>query len=444
MGLLKTFKLGGVHPDDNKLSAKIATETLPLPKRVSIVLAQHIGAPAKAIVKKGDLVKVGQLIGEAQGFISANIHSSVSGKVFKVDTVLDSSGYRKPAVIIDVDGDEWLEDIDRSEKLVSNITMEPKEIIAQAKKCGIVGLGGATFPTHVKLGVPPGKKVDTLVMNGVECEPYLTDDHRLMIENGAEIVVGIRIIMKSLGVKKAIIGIENNKPDAIKGFNELLKDDTEIMVQPLEVKYPQGGEKQLIKAVLNREVPSGKLPLDVGVVVQNIGTAFALYEAVQKNKPLIDRIVTVTGLSLEKPANFKVRIGIPMQILIDAVGGIPEDTGKIIDGGAMMGKALNTLDIPVLKRTSSILFIPKEIATRKVERNCIRCGRCAAACPMGLEPYLLENLVNRGIYDRCDQEHILDCMECGCCSFTCPANRALLDRIRVGKMTVLEIRRGQK
>ncbi len=444
MGLLKTFKRGGVHPADHKLSADITTESLPLPKRVSIVLGQHLGMPAKPIVKKGEFVKVGQLIGEAQGFISANIHSSVSGKVLKIDEVIDSSGYRKPAVIINVKGDEWLEEIDQSDQLISEITMEPKEIIEQVKKCGIVGLGGATFPTHVKLSVPSGKKVDTLVINGVECEPYLTDDHRLMLEKGSEILVGIKIMMKALGIARAIVGIENNKLNAITHLKKLLKNDSSIEIQPLQVKYPQGGEKQLIQALLNREVPSGKLPLDVGVVVQNVGTAFAVYEAVQKNKPLIDRIVTVTGLSLKQRANFRVRIGVSMQLLVDAVGGIPEDTGKIIDGGAMMGKALNTLDIPVLKRTSSILFIPKKMAKRVVERNCIRCARCTFVCPMGLEPYLLENLSRRGAYDRCEQEDILDCIECGCCSYTCPAGRTLLDWIRVGKMRVLEIRRGKK
>jgi electron transport complex protein RnfC len=328
--VLKTFKLGGVHPPENKISAAKTVEILDVPKRVSIPVGQALGAPSAPIVKKGDVVKVGQLLAKGEAFISANVHSSVSGKVFKIDEVLDTSGYRRMSVIIDVDGDEWLEDIDRSEELKKDIShLSQAEITEKIKEAGIVGLGGATFPSHVKLMVPKGKVAEVLIINGVECEPYLTSDHRLMLEKSEEMLVGIQILMKGLGVDRAIIGIENNKVDAIDHINALLGSYPGISVQPLKVQYPQGGEKQLIKACINREVPSGKLPIEVGAVVNNVGTAFAVYEAVQKNKPLIERIVTLTGKPLQQTANFMVRIGTPISEMIDKVGGLPEDTGKL-------------------------------------------------------------------------------------------------------------------
>lgn len=442
--MLKTFPKGGVHPAEGKLSASQTIETLPLPETVSIPIAQHIGAPAKAVVKKGDMVKVGDVIAESGGFVSANIHASVSGKVLKIDQVVDASGYKKPCVIIERDGDEWRDDIDRDQTLNKNITLSGKEIVDKILANGIVGLGGATFPAHVKLSVPPNKKVDVLIINGVECEPYLTADHRLMLEKADEMLVGIQLLMKALDVNSALIGIENNKPDAIAHLQSKVAAYPGIEVHPLKVKYPQGGEKQLIKALVNREVPSGGLPLDVGAVVHNVGTAYAVYEAVQKNKPLFERVVTVTGKSVEKPSNFLVRMGTPVHQLIDAAGGVPEDTGKVISGGPMMGKALNSLEAPVVKGTSGILIMPEDLAKRKIESTCIRCAKCVSACPMGLEPFLLIKQAQKQMYDKLEANAIMDCIECGSCSYTCPAGLPLLDYIRLGKGKVSQIIRSRK
>lgn len=441
--MLKTFSLGGVHPAENKRSANSPVEVLPVPPVVSIPLAQHIGAPAQALVKKGDEVKVGQVIAQSAGFVSANIHSPVSGKVAKVDQVVDASGYRKAAIIINTEGDEWVEDIDRSAILVKEITARPEAIVKKIGEAGIVGLGGATFPAHVKLSPPPGKTCDVLIINGVECEPYLTSDHRLMLEKGEELLVGIRLLMTALHVKEAIIGIENNKPDAIAHMEKLASEYEGIRVQPLKVQYPQGGEKQLIDACMGRQVPSGKLPIEVGAVVHNVGTAYAVYEAVQKNKPLIERIVTVTGLSLARPANFLTRIGTPISALIEAAGGLPDDTGKIIGGGPMMGKALTSTEIPVTKGTSGVLLMPQPLASRKPVDPCIRCAKCVSVCPMGLSPYLLMPLAEKAIWDRAEEENVMDCIECGSCSFTCPSSRPLLDYIRLGKAKVGQIMRSR-
>lgn len=430
---MKTFKLGGVHPPENKLSERAPIEALLLPAVVSIPLSQHLGAPAIPVVAKGDRVKTGQLIAKASGFISANVHSSVSGVVVKIDEMPDTSGYRKNCVVINVEGDNWDEDIDMSNQLIKDCHLSPQEIIAKVNEKGIVGLGGATFPTHVKLMVPPGKKAEVVIINGVECEPYLTSDHRLMLEKADEMLVGITIIMKAQGVSKAIIGIEANKPDAIAHLKLKVRDYQGISVEPLKVQYPQGGEKQLIKALLNREVPSGKLPIEVGAVVHNVGTAFAIYEAVQKNKPLIERVVTITGKNLKKPSNFMVRIGAPVSALIEAAGGLPADTGKVVNGGPMMGKAIGDLNVPVTKGTSGILVIPGKEAFRKPVQNCIRCARCLNVCPMGLEPYLLSVLSDKKRYEDCESERIMDCIECGSCHYICPSGRPLLDQIRVGK-----------
>ena len=442
--MLKTFPKGGVHPEEGKYSANSAIETLPLPKQVSIPISQHIGAPSKAIVAKGDKVKVGDKIAESAGFVSANIHSSVSGTVVKVDNVLDSSGYKRPCIIIDVEGDDWSDSIDRSSDLKKEISLTDKEIINKINESGVVGLGGATFPSHVKLSVPDGKKIDVLIINGVECEPYLTSDHRLMLEKSEELLVGIQILMKALSVNSALIGIENNKPDAISHLNSLVKDYPGIEVHALKVQYPQGGEKQLIKALINREVPSGGLPLDVGAVVHNVGTAVAVYDAVQKNKPLLERVVSLTGKSVKKPSNFMVRIGTPVSELIGAGGGLPEDTAKVINGGPMMGKALNSLDIPIVKGASGILIMPKELAKRKTEVNCIRCAKCVSVCPQGLEPFLLNTLARIEKNDKLESNAVMDCIECGSCAYTCPAGLPLLDYIRLGKSRVSQIIRSRK
>jgi len=438
---LKTFPLGGIHPPENKITANIAIEYLPIPESVTIPISQHIGAPASPVVNKDDYVKTGQVIATCNGYISSNIHSSVSGKVNKIDSILDSTGYRQTAVFIDVEGDEWIDTIDKSSDLVSEINLTPEEISKRCLESGVVGLGGATFPSHVKLNIPEGKKCDVLIINGVECEPFLTSDHRLMLERGKEILIGTTILMKALKVKVAKIGVENNKPDAIEHLTKLAKGFNGITVHPLTVKYPQGAEKQLIKALINREVPSGRLPLDVGAVVHNVGTAFAVYEAVQKNKPLFERVVTITGKSLSRPGNYVVRTGSPVIKLIEAAGGMPEDTGKIINGGPMMGKALSNTNVPIVKGTSGIILFPREESVRTEINPCIRCSKCISACPMNLEPYLLMTLAEKGMFERAEKEKITDCMECGSCSYICPAKRPLLDYIRLGKSTVIKMAR---
>ena len=442
--MLKTFRLGGIHPKERKISAGKTIQHIAIPKQVVIPMSQHIGAPCQPIVKKGDKVKVGTQIGKSVGFVSANIHSSVSGTVLKVDKALDSSGYRRDAIFINCEGDEWEDSIDKSDKIIKDCSLTSQDILNKIEKAGIVGMGGATFPTHVKLTPPPGTKPDLLIINGVECEPYLTSDHALMLEKSEEILVGTTIVMKALNVSRAVIGIENNKKDAISVFKKLSKEYSNIEIQPLKVQYPQGGEKQLIDAILKRQVPSGSLPISVGAVVQNVGTIFAIYEAVQKNKPLVERVITVTGDHVSKPSNFLSRIGISLNELIEVAGGLPEDTGKIVSGGPMMGKALASIEIPVTKGTSGVLIIPTLAAKRKVMSDCIRCTKCITVCPMGLNPTLLMNLTEYEVWDRAEMNQITDCIECGSCSFTCPSHRPLLDYIKLGKGKVNTIIRARK
>ncbi|PDP65268.1 electron transport complex subunit RsxC [Porphyromonas gingivalis] len=442
--MLRTFRIGGIHPPENKLSVGKPVEVLPIPSQVVIPLGQHIGAPAAATVKKGDEVKVGTIIAQAGGFVSANIHSSVSGKVLKIDNVYDSSGYPKPAVFISVEGDEWEEGIDRSPAIVKECNLDAKEIVAKISAAGIVGLGGATFPTHVKLSPPPGNKAEILIINAVECEPYLTSDHVLMLEHGEEIMIGVSILMKAIQVNKAVIGVENNKKDAIAHLTKLATAYPGIEVMPLKVQYPQGGEKQLIDAVIRKQVKSGALPISTGAVVQNVGTVFAVYEAVQKNKPLVERIVTVTGKKLSRPSNLLVRIGTPIAALIEAAGGLPENTGKIIGGGPMMGRALLSPDVPVTKGSSGVLILDREEAVRKPMRDCIRCAKCVGVCPMGLNPAFLMRDTLYKSWETAEKGNVVDCIECGSCSFTCPANRPLLDYIRQAKKTVMGIQRARK
>ena len=438
---LKSFAMGGVHPPENKISSGEAIQPLDLPQRVSIHLGQHLGAPAVPVVGKGDTVRVGTRIGEGKSFISAHVHSSVSGTVVKIDEVIDASGYRRPAVIIDVEGDEWEAGIDRTPELVSEIKADAPAIVERIKEMGIVGLGGACFPTHVKYMFPAGKSADTVLINAVECEPYLTSDHRLMLERPDEILIGVQILMKAAGVSRGIIGIEANKPDAIELMRHKARSMAGMEIMPLKVQYPQGAEKQLIKAALNREVPSGKLPLDVGCVVNNVGTALAVYEAVQKNKPLVERVVTLTGHGLERTGNFLCRLGIPARSMAEKLEvSIPEDTFKVISGGPMMGKAVPSMDIPITKGTSGIVLLDEAHARRGETLNCIRCGKCVTVCPMGLEPWLLEKLAERDRFEACEAAFAADCIECGSCSFTCPSSRPLLDYIRYGKANVMRIR----
>ena len=443
---LATF-IGGIHPFEGKeLSEDKPIKYLePLQGEVMVYpLSQHIGAPAKPVVAKGDVVKVGTRIAEPAGFVSAAIHSSVSGKVAKIDTIVDASGYAKPAIFIDVEGDEWEETIDRSKTLVKECDLSAEEIVKKIADAGIVGLGGACFPTQVKLCPPPSFKAECVIINAVECEPYLTADHQLMLEHAEEIMVGVSILMKAVKVNKAFIGIENNKPDAIELMTKVASSYAGIEVVPLKVKYPQGGEKQLIDAVIRRQVKSGALPISAGAVVQNVGTAYAVYEAVQKNKPLFERVVTVTGKAVANPSNFLVRMGTPINTLIEAAGGIPENTGKIIGGGPMMGKALVSAEVPVTKGSSGVLLLTKEESVRKPMQDCIRCAKCVNVCPMGLNPAFLMKFTVYKDWEKAEANYIQDCIECGSCSYTCPANRPLLDQIRLGKGKVMGIIRARK
>jgi Na+-translocating ferredoxin:NAD+ oxidoreductase subunit C len=442
--VLKTFKAGGIHPPQFKLSADKEIVELPLSPVVFIPVSQHIGVPAALLVKKGDKVKTGQLIAKSSGFVSANIHSSVSGTVLKVESVPDAGGYPKSGIIIRVEGDEWEESIDRSPEVKQDFSISGHEVIQKIMEAGIVGMGGAAYPTHGKMIPPKGKIPQLSVINGVECEPFLTSDNRLMIEKTEEILVGARLIMRALNVQKSVIAIENNKPEAIEKMRQAVKKYPDMEVVPLKVKYPQGGEKQLIKAITGREVPSGKLPVYIGCVVNNVGTALAVYEAIQKNKPLFERVVTVTGEQVKNPSNLKVRIGTPFADLISFAGGVPEDTGKVISGGPMMGRAVSSLDVPVTKGITGIVLIPGNQAGRQEKVPCIRCSRCATGCPMGLEPYLLTTLSEKKLWERAEKEKVIDCIECGSCSYSCPSNRPLLDYIRLGKSKVLQIMRNRK
>lgn len=442
---MKTFKMGGVHPEENKISTNAVIEQMPLPSKVVVLMNQHLGAPATPIVAKGDKVKVGQLIAEAQAFMCANIHSPVSGTVSKIDMCKDFTGMPKNAIYIDVEGDEWMETIDRTPDIKRECTLEPKEIIAKLKDMGIVGLGGATFPAHIKYSVPEGKKAEYLIINAAECEPYLTSDHRVMMEHAEEICIGVSILRKALGVPNAYIGIESNKPEPIRVMTEMAKNFEGIIVEPLVVKYPQGAEKQLINSITGRKVPSGKLPIDVGCVVSNVGTSFAVYEAIQKNKPLIENILTVTGKKLPSQHNYQCRIGISYNDIIKhAIDALPETTGKVISGGTMMGKAISNLDAPTTKGASSVLVMDEAEARRAPESNCIRCGKCMNACPMGLAPYMFSALVKNDRIEEAKEHNILDCIECGCCFFSCPANKPLTDEIRLGKNKVRAMMAAQK
>lgn len=440
---LHTFKIGGIHPEENKLSTNVITTVAPLPKIAIFPLLQHIGTPARPVVQKGDKIKVGTLLAEAGGFVSAPIYSSVSGFVTKIDTAIDATGYRKPAIFINVEDDEWEETIDRSnklEKLQDHPDLTPEIIIEDIKKAGITGMGGAGFPTFIKLSPPPNTKAEYIIINGVECEPYITADYRLMIEHADEILVGLELLMKAANVQKGYIGIEENKPEAIALFEKKTKDNNKIEIVPLAQKYPQGGEKQLIDAVIKRQVPAPPaIPLNVGAIVQNVGTTYAVYQAVMKNKPLFERFTTVTGKKIQHPANFLVRIGTPIRLLIDACGSMPKGDNKVLAGGPMMGKALTSLEVPICKGTNSITVISGNEAYRKAAKPCIRCAKCVGVCPMCLQPYLLATLSANHQWERMEAENITSCIECGCCQYTCPSHRHLLDHIRQGKAAVMEI-----
>ena len=438
---MRTFPIGGIHPSDNKEWSKDkAIEVLGLPDEVKVTMIQHIGAPSTPIVAKGDKVLTGQLIGQATGFVSANIHAPISGTVTSVDAYPNGQGQRRIMVVIKREGDEWMEDIDRTPELKRECTLTSEEIIAKVRNAGVVGLGGAQFPTHVKLSVPAGQKAEVLIINGVECEPYLTSDYRNMLERAEMLLTGVEILMRAVNVERAVIGVENNKPDAIAHLRDIIARDNYagIEVMPLKLRYPQGGEKQLIAAVTGRQVaPPPALPISVGAVVCNVSTAIAVYEAVQKNKPLIERVVTITGKALGSTHNFLARMGTCAGDIINLAGGLPDGDVKLLNGGPMMGRSVVDITAPLIKGCSGITVLSGAEAARGKEMACIKCGKCVAVCPMGLEPYLLSKLAKLQKWDMAEEHNTIDCIECGCCSYTCPSYVPLLDYIRIGKQTVM-------
>jgi len=440
---VKTFKIGGVHPEENKLAHRAAIEEFPLPKKAVLYATQHLGSPSTVVVEKGEKVKVGQLISKGTAFISANLHSPYSGTVSKIDLAANIDGYKQEAIFIDVEDDIWEENIDRSAEIKREVNLSPQEIVEKIKEKGIVGLGGACFPTHVKLMIPEGKKAEYCIINAAECEPYISIDNRVMIERTEEFLIGACILRTALGVNTVHIGIENNKPEAIARLKEVAKTFEGIVIHILEPKYPQGAEKQLIKAITGREVPTGKLPIDVGCVVDNVCTAVAVYEAIQKNKPLISNYVTYSGKSVVNPKNYLVRLGTSLAEIIEANGGLEPDTEKLVSGGPMMGKAIANTNAYVAKGFSSLLQINTKEAKRSEAGNCIRCGRCVDACPMGLEPYLLEAFMKNDCLEDAENYSIVSCMECCSCQYACPANHPLSDYIRLGRRQVGEIIRSR-
>jgi electron transport complex protein RnfC len=383
------------------------------------------------LVAKGDKVRAGQKIGDTKAFVSAPVHASISGTVSNIAKHPHPLGQESLAIFIDSDGEDgWMEGIGSRREYSALSPQELRDIIREA---GIVGMGGAAFPTHVKLTPPSDKKIDLVLLNGVECEPYLTSDHRIMVERPAEVAEGLRLIMKILGVPRAIVGIERNKPDAIGALQREFSTEPSIEVVEMKVKYPQGSEKQLIKVLAHREVPSGGLPFDIGVVVQNVGTALAIYEAIALDKPLVERVITLSGDAIAHPSNLLVRIGTPLQDLVEECGGMLGEVGKVVVGGPMMGLAQYSLSIPVVKGTSGVLILSEDQAEMVEEGPCIRCGRCLAVCPMRLSPSLMADAVKSKDIDSAEACHLLDCMECGSCAFVCPAKRHMVQWIKYGK-----------
>jgi H+/Na+-translocating ferredoxin:NAD+ oxidoreductase subunit C len=423
---------GGVHPADNKqLTASKPTVTAAIPKRAVIPLSQHIGAPTKQLVVIGQEVKKGEKIGETTGFVSAPVHASISGKVVAIGNFPHVLGADMPGIVIENDGkDEWVGGLKENPDY---LLLSPDELKKLVQDAGIVGMGGATFPTHVKLSPPKEKPIDVVILNGAECEPYLTSDHRLMLEKSEEIVEGLKILMRILNVSKGYIGIESNKPDAIESMTKVAADYPEVKVWPVKVKYPQGAEKMLIKAITGRTVPAGGLPMDIGVVVQNVGTAEAIYSAVRFGKPLIERYVTVTGRGVKEPKNFLVRIGTPFSQLIEEAGGLTDTAAKVISGGPMMGMSQYTLDVPVIKGTSGITVLSRDEVYSKPYGPCIRCGRCIDACPMKLQPSYIGLYIEKGHYEDAKSYNLMDCFECGSCTFVCPANRPMVQWVKKAK-----------
>jgi electron transport complex protein RnfC len=428
---LKTFRQG-VHPPELKtLTEHSRIRRMPFPDEVVLPLSQHTGKPARLLVRVGDHVERGDKIGAADGFISAPVHASATGKVEAIDLWPHPNGSYLPAVRIKVD--KYSPQVPRGRTVPDWRGLSPDEIRAAVRDAGVVGLGGAAFPTHVKLTPPEGAKIDTLVLNGCECEPYLTSDHRTMAEYPDRVILGTRIMMMCLGVSHAMIGIEKNKPDAIEALQAALPSDLNITIHPLTVKYPQGAEKMLIDALLKREVPSGKLPLDVGVVVQNVGSIAAIAEVFETGLPLVERIVTVTGKGINEPSNLIVPVGTKLRDLIAMCGGLKEDAFEIVFGGPMMGAAQANLDVPLLKGTSGVVVLSEDECRRAEVYSCIRCGHCLDACPVFLNPQHLGALARAERYEEMNEYHLADCMLCGCCSYTCPSNIPLSQLFQMAK-----------
>ena len=434
MNKIKSFQ-GGVHPKEYKnLTENLPFERMPNPKKIILPLSQHIGKPAKALVAKRDEVKVGQLVAEAEGFVSAPIHSSVSGKVKIIEDEPNVSGFPKESIVIDAVEENEFEKF----PVLDPKTITPEEIRERVKVAGIVGQGGAAFPTFIKLAPPKDKKIDYVILNGCECEPYITRDYRLMLENPVKILTGLSLIMKALNVSHGAIGIEDNKPEAIKKLSTAALVFPNISVEVVQTKYPQGAEKILIKAILNREVPPGKLPLDVGVVIQNIGTAVAINDAIVEGMPLINAPLTVSGLGINKPKNLLVPVGTPLTDVLDYCGGVKDNAVKVVVGGPMMGVTQYDFSAPIMKATSSILVLTKEEVNEHEETPCLKCGKCIDACPLGLIPTKLARYSQLDKLEEAEELDIQVCMECGTCAYTCPANIPLVQWIRLGKKRVNE------
>ena len=429
--MVKSFR-GGVHPNDGKsYTASKPIEIAPLPNKVIIPVRQHIGAPCTPIVTKGDEVKKGQIIAKIDAFVSSNVHASISGKVIDVADYPHPNFGKCLSIVIENDGkDEWMVGIPVERDWQNLDQNSLKNIIREA---GIVGMGGATFPTHVKLSPPPEKKIDTFILNAAECEPYLTADHRMMLEESERIATGVKIVMKALGVTKGYVGIENNKMDAVEVMKKAFAG-TEVEVVAVPTKYPQGAEKMLIKVLAGKEVPSGGLPMDVGVVVQNVGTVAAICDAVTQGIPLIQRVTTVSGKAIKEPKNLLLRIGSTYEDAIAVCGGFTSQPEKIISGGPMMGFAVAAIDLPIMKGTSGILAFAEGEANTGTESPCIRCGRCVDACPMGLNPSMLSILAQKDLYEEAKEDfNLLDCVECGSCVYVCPAKRNIVQYVKYSK-----------
>lgn len=440
--MVKTFN-GGIHPPYNKeLTKNKPVKETALPNKVILPMGMHVGAPCEPLVKVGDTVKKGQKIGDSKAFVSAPVHATVSGKVVAVEPRLWPGGGLMMSVVIESDGkDEIFEDITPPKSLEE---LSPEEIKSIIREAGMAGLGGAGFPTHVKLAIPPEKNVDTIIVNAAECEPYITADHRLLLEHPEDVVLGLKAIMKAVNVNRGIIAIEDNKIDVLDGINRAISGSEGIQVVILATKYPQGGEKQLIKAVTDREVPSGGLPMDVGVIVNNAGTCAAIAKVLKTGMPLIERITTVSGSGINEPKNLLIRIGTPLKDIIEECGGLKGTPGKVLMGGPMMGLAQSTLDVPAIKGTSGILVLEKSDVKLFEPSTCINCARCVDACPINLLPTRLAKFSEKGRWKDAEDYHAMDCIECGCCAYVCPAHIPLTQHIRVAKNTITALRKKNK